>query len=231
MDKISKIYYINLDRVVTRKEHFLNQCEVNNISSEQIVRYPELDGKTYQFSDKQMKMFANVNYKHETFARNIMGNQLSHNNILLSVIENGYDYTIVCQDDVIFRADFNKQLEVVMTNIPSDAEIITIGQHKHAVLSWFIPWDLRKTDEDDSLGEKIINDGVHILKNGVNPCSLAYIVTLNGAKNIVEFFNTYGFLRATDHNFNEYLKAKNIFYASRIVLCTGNHLLPSDIFV
>jgi GR25 family glycosyltransferase involved in LPS biosynthesis len=231
MKKISKIYYINLDRVPTRNEHFLNQCKLQDISSEQIVRYSALDGKSYQFSDEEIQMFINVNYKYETYARNIMGNQLSHYNILLEVIQNGYDYAMVCQDDVIFRDDFNQQLEIVMDNIPDDAEIINIGFHKSAVLSWFIPWNLSKINEDDSLGKTIVNDGVHILKNSVNPCSLAYIITLNGAKNIVEYFNTCGFLQATDHNFNEYLKSKNIFYGSRIVLCTGNNLLSSDIFV
>lgn len=67
------------------------------------------------------------------------------------------------------------------------------------------------------------------VKNTINPCSLGYIVTFNGAKNILDFFNRYGFLRATDWNYNDYLNSKNIFYGSTTVLCSGNNL-GSDIF-
>lgn len=76
-----------------------------------------------------------------------------------------------------------------------------------------------------------INDYVCILNETVNPCSLGYIVTLKGAKNLINHFNTVGFLRATDWNYNDYLRRKNIFYGSSLVLCTGNPNLGSDIFI
>ena len=76
-----------------------------------------------------------------------------------------------------------------------------------------------------------VNSYISILNDTVNPCSLGYIVTLNGAKNLINHFNTNGFLRATDWNFNDYLRSKNIFYGSNLVLCTGNPDFSSDIFV
>jgi GR25 family glycosyltransferase involved in LPS biosynthesis len=147
------------------------------------------------------------------------------------MIKHQYEYIFICQDDVIFRDDFITELEIVMADIPADAEIINIGYHKKAVYNYFEPWDLNQRELDQLLTKTVINDGICILHEHVNPCSLSYIVTLNGAKNLIEHFNKNGFLRATDYNFNDYLIQKNIFYGSRIVLCTGDHTLLSDIFV
>ena len=69
-----------------------------------------------------------------------------------------------------------------------------------------------------------------ILNKDVNPCSLAYIVTLKGAINLLFFFEKNGFHRATDWNYNDYLNNNNIFYGSSSVLCTGDPTLGSDIF-
>jgi hypothetical protein len=76
-----------------------------------------------------------------------------------------------------------------------------------------------------------LNNDVCILNDTVNPCSLGYIVTLQGAKNLIKHFNEIGFRRATDWNYNDYLRSKNLFYGSRLVLCTGNPNFGSDIFV
>ena len=92
----------------------------------------------------------------------------------------------------------------------------------------FVPWDF--TCRNTFLEKTIINDGVHIIQDSVNPCSLAYIVTLQGAKNLVDHFYKTGFLRATDWNYNDYLINKNNNYGSRIVLCTGNEKLGSDVY-
>ena len=116
-----------------------------------------------------------------------------------------------------------------MNSIPPDAEIINIGFHKFAAFDHFIPWDFSNTDDLEQLGVKF-NDNICVLNKTINPCSLSYIVTLKGAINLVSFFKRYGFFRATDWNYNDYLNSKNIFYGSRIVLCTGNPKLGSDIF-
>jgi hypothetical protein len=76
-----------------------------------------------------------------------------------------------------------------------------------------------------------LNNAVCILNDTVNPCSLGYIVTLQGAKNLIKHFNEIGFRRATDWNYNDYLRSKNLFYGSRLVLCTGNPNFGSDIFI
>ena len=147
------------------------------------------------------------------------------------MIDKNYDYIIVFQDDIQLRNDFKKELEKVMDNIPVNAELVNIAFHKFASYNQFIPWNLNQREEEKEMAKVNVNDGICILNDTINPCSLGYVVTLKGAKNLVNHFNTTGFLRATDWNYNDYLRKKNIFYGSRLVLCTGNPSLGSDIFI
>jgi GR25 family glycosyltransferase involved in LPS biosynthesis len=230
MEKISKIYFINLDRRPDRYEHFLKQCYEHNIDYNKIIRFKALDGNSYEFNNEEKNMFKNTDYKTQDFSKRIMGNQLSHYYILKEMIEKKYNYIIIFQDDIQFRNDFKKELDKVMNNIPENAEIVNIAFHKFASYNQFIPWDLNQREEEKSMAKVNINNYICILNDTVNPCSLGYIVTLNGAKNLINYFNKVGFLRATDWNYNDYLRRKNIFYGSSLVLCTGNPNLGSDIF-
>ena len=230
MDKIDKLYYINLKRRPDRNNHFLNECLKANIPKHKIKRFEALDGLTYNFEDDEIILFKNVDYRGKPFENKIMGNQLSHFYILKEMVEKRYNYIIICQDDVIFRDNFLTYLNRVMNSIPIDAEIVNIGFHEFASYEHFVAWDLTKTNDLEKLGQKY-NDNICKLNNTVNPCSLAYIVTLKGAINLVNHFDNNGFFRATDWNYNDYLIKKNIFYGSRIVLCTGNPNLGSDIFL
>jgi len=68
-------------------------------------------------------------------------------------------------------------------------------------------------------------------REGVNPCSLAYVVSREGAAAFLRHVvRRGGFPRATDGNFNDYLEAKGIFYGSRRVLATVNASFGSNIF-
>ena len=228
MNDISKIFFINLDRRPDRYEHFLKQCDDNNIEFSKIERFRALDGETYKFNNEEKQLFINADYRTQNYAKKIMGNQLSHYYILKDMIKNNYKYIIIFQDDIIFRNNFINELEKVIKNIPNNAEIINIAFHKFASFNQFIPWDLNQ--KENSMLKKKINEYVSILNDTVNPCSLGYIVTLNGAKKLINHFNNKGFLRATDWNYNDYLRSKNIFYGSNLVLCTGNPNFSSDIF-
>jgi GR25 family glycosyltransferase involved in LPS biosynthesis len=232
MNKIDKIYFINLDRRPDRKEHFLNECTNVDIPMEKVERYKALDGSTYQFSKEEADLFKNVYYKGKPYEKGVMGNQLSHYYILRDMIKNKYDYIMILQDDVIFKKNFIKYVDDLMENVPVNTEIINIGFHKHAMHSHFVPWPIEEdgTEDCDKLCKTKINDHLCILKNIINPCSLGYIVTFEGAINLLEFFNRHGFLKETDWNYNDYLSSKSIFYGSTTVLCTGNPNLGSDIF-
>lgn len=233
MDKIDKVFYINLERRQDRKDHFIQSCLKDaQIPLDKITRINALDGKTYVPTEEETKMFLKCDFLNMHFYNNILCNQLGHYYTLKEIIKNNYKYALVCQDDVYFRSDFQNYFAQIMENFPEDAEMLTIGLHSYANYEHFVQWDLTGSPTEDFLkiGGTKINDYVCRYNNGVNPCSLAYIVTLKGAINLVEHFDKTGFRRATDHNFNTYLIEKNIFYGCLPVLCTGNANLKSDIF-
>jgi len=228
---IDKFYFINLDKRPNRKDHFLEQCKRENIPPEKIERFSALDGETYQFSPQELKMFEKSDLDSHWFANRIKGNQLSHYYIMQDMLKKKLDYIVVFQDDSILRDRFLETLDNVMDNLPKNAEMVNIGFHKYGSGANFIRWDLNANDDHTHLAHKRMNKYVCILKHGINPCSLSYILTKKGAENMVKYFQTNGFLRATDGNFNDYLENNKIFYGSTPVLVTGNSDLPSDIFI
>jgi GR25 family glycosyltransferase involved in LPS biosynthesis len=246
MNKIDRIYYINLDKRQDRNTHFLNQCRQHELPFSKIQRFQAIDGLTFQFTEDMHNMFVNCDYfrtlkfyreknmdeKHykiaEGLTKKIMGNQLSHYTILNDIVNNNYEYAIIFQDDAKLNNNFVEYIDNLIENLPEDTEIMNIGANKLADGSHVIPWDFEKDSEETIIIEPI-NDYVGRLHKEMNPCSLAYIVTRKGARNLVEYFNTVGFLKATDFNFNHYLMSKNIFYSCRKIMAT-TEFQGSDVF-
>lgn len=227
---MDKIYFINLDRRPDRYEHVLKQLHNNNIDYNKVERFKGIDGNEYEFTKEEKDMFNNSDFRTQSYAKKIMGNQLCHYYILKDMIKNNYKNIIIFQDDITLIDNFNDHLNNILENIPNDAEIINIAFHRFASFNKFIPWELNNKTYKNEMNKLNVNDYVCYLTDTTNPCSLGYIVTLKGAINLVNHFDKIGFLRATDWNYNDYLKSKNIFYGSRLVLGTGNPDFNSDIF-
>jgi GR25 family glycosyltransferase involved in LPS biosynthesis len=222
-------YYINLDRAHERNKHFLEQYTSANLPFNKLKRFSALDGKTYNFSDEEIKMFDNCDYYYLDYKKNIMGNQLSHYYIFKDIIKNNYAFSVIFQDDAVLKNNFKTHLNNIIVNLPADTEILNIGFHKYACNEKFIPWDL-SSDNDSEISKCHLNEYICKIKNKINPCSLAYIITLKGAINLINYFDKTTFKRATDYNFNDYLISNDINYGSNIVLVTGNPGFKSDIF-
>ena len=229
---VDAIYYINLTRAPERQAHFLQQCTDASIPRSLIHRQEAIDGKTHVFSDTQLALFRDADFRNEPFASRIMGNQLSHLAIMNNVITNGYNRVLVFQDDVILRKGFMSHLNRLVTDLPEDAEMVNIGYHAHAWFDSFSPWDLSSDVDTDSsfLCREPVNESVCRLYDNKNPNSLAYLLTMKGAQRMSDYFTTNGFRHATDVTFNLYLRERNIFYFTTNVLATGNHEFESSIF-
>jgi len=242
MQSIDKIFFINLDRFRERKEHFYKQCEIHQIPFDKVERIPAIDGMKHPFNPTEQKMFKRANYQlnPENITKKIMGNQLSHFYLLKHIIANNLKYAIVVQDDVVFRDGFVKFVTDMIVNLPENAEILNLSLHQKADGKEFIAWDFTsdsdgKSENDGKSDSEIIysrkiNEYVSVWKEECNPCSLAYLVTLQGAKNIVTYFEMFGFRETTDCNYNKYLQNKDIFYGSSKVMATTNTDFESDIF-
>jgi hypothetical protein len=115
--------------------------------------------------------------------------------------------------------------------MPEDTQMLNIGLHAWAWFGEYKPWNLDQYDDFQVYQKQKINEYVCTAKDDINPASLAYIITLEGAKKLINTIETKRFHTYTDHYFNQYLMNKQIFYMSRKLLCTGNPKLGSDIFV
>ena len=62
MENIDKIFYINLSFRNDRNEHILEQFKKENLPLDKIERYEAINGLTYKFNDKELKMFKNVDF-------------------------------------------------------------------------------------------------------------------------------------------------------------------------
>ena len=233
MDKIDMIYFINLNRREDREHHFLRQCIKENLPMNKVCRIEAIDGLLHNFHNNELQMFSNVKLyiNNDIIIKKIMGNQLSHYYLLKEIIRENQQMTIVFQDDAVLIPNFMEYIDNVTANLPINAEMINIGLHNIAINEYSEQWVFNTNNNDiDKISSQVINEYICKLKPDVNPCSLAYIITLEGAKNMVSYFEQYGFAMATDFNFNDYLLSKDIFYSSNTILVTGNPSLGSDIF-
>jgi GR25 family glycosyltransferase involved in LPS biosynthesis len=242
MDLIDKLFVINLEERSDRLEHFLTQCKIHSIPDDKIERFAAVNGKTHLFTKEELGMFKKSDFMNDLtpliIKKKLMGNQLSHLNILLEMKKRNYNNIIILQDDVILKHGFINYIKLIMDDLPTDAEIINFGLHKTAICEYFEPYDLDNEIIDNNIVDKQITNFVYLFKTfnsltryRVNPASLAYIVTKKGCDNLLEHFYKRGFDYATDWNYNLYLQSKNIFYGSKYILATGNNIFKSDVFV
>jgi GR25 family glycosyltransferase involved in LPS biosynthesis len=221
-----KLFYINLDRRTDRNEHVLCECNKACLNDWDIERFPAIEC----VPEHLVYLFKNADYISKPFEKPVMCNQLSHYFILKRIIEENIEVSLICQDDIIFIDNFKNYITNLINYLPPDTEMVNFGLHEFAEWSTFVPWDLGDYSKDYLISKQNINYGICKMHNHINPCSLGYIVTLQGAKNMVTHFEKIGFLRATDRNFNDYLIEKDIFYGSTVVLATSRIDLGSDVF-
>ena len=231
---INKIFYINLSHRTDRDAHFIDQMKKHKVNPEKFERFDAINGAEYTFSESELNLFKNANYLNMPTRPRIMGNQMSHFKLFQLMIERNYAHIIICQDDIVFKDGFGGYIDEVMHNLPDNAEIIHFGFHKYAVRDVFLPWDL-SSDSRDEVSYENVNNAVCKLRPAVFELynchnSTGYILTLNGAKNYVDYVLKNGFEFATDVEMSKYLINKGIFYGSRRVLATTMPTVGSDVF-
>jgi len=227
---LDMVYYINLNRRTDRNNHVLEQFKKHNIPSNLIKRFTAIEGGTYEFKQNELDLFKNADFMNKPYAKKIMGNQLSHFSIYKDMLSKNYKRVLILQDDVIFRDGFISHLNNVLNSLPSNCEVVNIGMHDFANLNKFRAYDLTSENDYQRVEKKNIDEYICVWKDNIQPCSLSYIITCDGAKNIIGHFEKNGFPYATDISLNRYLISKNIFYGSRKILCTGDPSFGTDIF-
>lgn len=117
---VDKVYVINLDKDKERLELITTQLNENNIAFE---RFPAINGSTIE-KDPSFTKFCN------TFCTSgTKGCALSHRTLYQIMIDKDYESICVFEDDAILNKDFNEHLQLLFGSIPSDFDIVYLGNH------------------------------------------------------------------------------------------------------
>ena len=149
---------------------------------------------------------------------------LSHRTALELVVKKRLSHAIIFEDDVIVPASFNKQLELVLSELPDDCEHLYLYTHP------------KYRHQDDT--PFLIPEKRHVRKYSYTYCNSAYLVSFDGAKKLVHHLSQpYDYC---DFMFNDLISNDGLqSYMTRTSLVgnlgqlteiTDNQPLPSNIF-
>ena len=218
-------FVINLERRADRLEHFRHHLPPG-LSEEKINHIAAYDGHDLgAFTAEEESLFKEADFLNQPNARVIMGCYLSHLYVMKHIVQNKIPFSVVFEDDVVFSDNFVFYMEHLLADLPSDGEIIFLG-HIFGIAG-------KRNNGDYFYKAKDPNPWVGTFIDLVNPTTQAYLITLQGAMNFLEFVsscvNQKKCVRPIDGNLNDYLRRKNIFYGTYINLVNQNMTLWSDI--
>ena len=176
--RVDRIYVINLERRVERREHMRSACELLGLDCEFVSA---VDGKLI---DKQylienrinvMKGYLDPFHKRPPTWGEI-GCFMSHYNIWLDIIKKGRRWSVVFEDDVRFEKNFLDNFDRLMDRVleldEGQVDFIYLGRKR----------------EGESTEERWFNNRTDSML--VHPTysywTIGYLISLNGAKKLIE---------------------------------------------
>lgn len=250
MANLQRIYYINLDRKEARR----NNIERYFPDDPRLTRISAVDGTSQRhIVTEKRSFFVNddlqraIDYeldvnpdktepKYQCYRTDIhfavMGNALSHFRTWEAAakdLEHDSDVALIMQDDAIISDDFFVDVERIISDIPTDAKVVWLSRHSCAIGGHFVKVNFDEEPDIDALFEKRKNDTIGNLRLNCNPCSLAYLVTKEGAKWLVR--STHSVTGAMDNHMNCLLYHAGIQYATyKPYMTSDTKNFRSDIF-
>lgn len=209
METIDTIYYINLDDKRDRRAKF--ESTYSPLFGQKLTRVSAVHGKTYRYSLNEIALMLKADW--DIFKMpGVQGCFLSHMHIYQKMLRDGVKRAIVLEDDALLLDPnaFHSDLQNVLKHAPKTFEVLFIGYEKSDVLT-------------------PVNEAVGIVNK--NPYSHAYVVTAEGAHNLLQRFMRVGMTHAIDYFLTQYLRSKNILYGSRKLLFIQDPSFQSDIQV
>ena len=121
LNKISKSFFINLDRRKDRLDHIYKNTPFFT------ERFPAVDSKSLELTDEIKKLFPNGLYLKKK--KSEIACALSHYRLWKQLVEDkNADYYLILEDDVVFEKGFTKFWNSVWSNhIPQDYYLLYLG--------------------------------------------------------------------------------------------------------
>lgn len=212
INKIDRFYVISLARKPERLQYFMKECKQKKVDASMVVPFKAVDGSLLKENDERQKYFCD-----DHLNQGEKGCALSHMTIWEEMIKEDLQYVVVFEDDIIFLKNFYVQLANLMLNLPKDAWLLQLGISPYQKIRC-TPHIIRK-----------INDYVGYGQQKFDPGTFAYLITKEGAQQLINHINEDGIHRSIDAYINEFLKDQHKFYVANDMPCGVNMLLGSDI--
>ena len=251
------VYFINLDRRQDRKKYMEEQLDALPKSMFYVERWRASDG--VKVSEEHLKLFNNSDFMdlHVDRANKIMGCALSHFTLWKHVVARGDPFAVVLEDDATLSQGFAEGVQVLKRDIPMTSKstvLVRIGLGAfQAKLAELIPVEAVPEDigligtvnykhwpfpMDNNYNPAIYSqrypnelpDSIRKCREEVQPCTIAYLITLEGARSLVQHVESNGFPKAVDIFMNDFLIARDRHYITDRILATTTFLkFGSDI--
>jgi GR25 family glycosyltransferase involved in LPS biosynthesis len=216
------IAFINLDRRPDRRQSVEQQLSEYTGS---VYRFVAKDARVYRFTQDELGVFAKADFMREPhIAKAIMCNFLSHYDLWDFMTERRLSKMVILQDDVVLKPNFVSYVHAMAQYLPEDAEVVWLGLPEQVSFRNF-----GRMSGKEWMTEEVTPYVSRLLPT-VNPCSLAYLITLEGARRLKEHAQAKGVHRATDGWMNDYLIEKKMYYVSSELVATNQPAFGSDIF-
>lgn len=180
MNYLNNIYIINLDKDSERLNSSFSQLNKYNLKG---TRFPALT-KPSDDINKITNGFCGI-----ICTNGMLSCISSHYQVWKNIVEQNLDYCVILEDDIIITDDFINKYNKYISSIPSDWDMLLLGcvmkcsttknfdifEHLQSLLFF------RKFGKNYQ-----VNDDIIRVKSFIG--THAYILTLNGAKKLVQYF-------------------------------------------
>ena len=167
MNTIDKIFIINLDKDNERIINSINQLEKYGITNYE--RYSAIYGT--KLSNNELNNIT-TNIGKLLASRGMIGCGISHINLWKRIVREGIKKTLILEDDFILKDDFLNKFNSIINKSPNIYDIIFLSAniiHNK---------NLKLYDIDDNYYKQLFISQ-----------TVGYIITLEGAKNILKYIN------------------------------------------
>lgn len=210
------VFCINLARRIDRLKQFLSCFPDFWMNKLKIVN--AIDGYTHTLSHAEKWNLRNADWN-ILKSRGQWGCSFSHEIVWRNIVKENMEYSIVLEDDakLISEKRINDLEYLIQTIKKQKIHICFLGPNNHPENTKFTPHDF--TD--------LVFPGICRIKSNLG--SMAYIISKNGATELLNIIEKKGHYRAVDQIINDYMKQNGSWFCSSPPFFSINDGLGSDI--
>jgi GR25 family glycosyltransferase involved in LPS biosynthesis len=204
MEKIDKIFVINLDRREDRLEEFFKICP---ISKNNISRFKAIDGQELKINNEIQSLFNDNRFG---WLRGKIGCALSHYQIWTE--NQDKNNIIIFEDDIQFINNFKKNWKEIKDNLPKDFDLIPLNM-EYYIEDYKVS---KKRNRKEIFGNKVEDHNKSFLKIKEDISSLgnfgtcSYLISKSGINKLLERAKNDGIKEEID-NFINQTKNLNVY--------------------